>query len=179
MAGRKRKPAQQQINEGDPSKRGVHQLDKRLDSEPKAPSGLPECPKHLKGRSRSAWNFWSEQLAIMKLDKRPDGPMLEGACVAYARAVAADLILETEGLTFKDSYIDAESKEVIVLKIRKHPAVEISNRAWLLVKAFCVEFGLSPASRTRLVVDKGDKDDDAAVIAALSQPRERTLTTVN
>lgn len=106
----------------------------------------------------------------MKLDKRPDGPMLEGACVAYARAVAADLLVEEKGLLVEDRFID-DSGDVVVLKIKKNPAVEISNRAWLLVKAFCSEFGLSPVSRTRLVISKGDDGDMEALMKALREPR--------
>jgi hypothetical protein len=58
MKGRKPKPAARQIAEGDPSKRGVHKLDAKLDAEPKATRGLPPCPKHLRGRARTAWRCW-------------------------------------------------------------------------------------------------------------------------
>lgn len=170
MRGRKPKPAQQQINEGDPAKRGVHKLDQKLESEPKAVRGLPPCPEHLSGRARSAWKFFAGELAVMKLDKRPDGPMLEGACVAYARAVDADLILAEKGLVVEDKFI-ADSGDVIVLKTKKHPAVEISNRAWALLKAFCSEFGLSPVSRTRLTIPKDDDGDIEALMKALREPR--------
>lgn len=105
----------------------------------------------------------------MRLDKRPDGPMLEGTCVAYARAVQADLILDEEGILVKELFINDEG-EAIVLKVKKHPAVEISNRSWLIVRAFCSEFGLSPVSRTRLSITKEpDAEDD--LMKLLSQPR--------
>lgn len=94
----------------------------------------------------------------------------------FERAVKADLILDEEGLIVKDQTLSADGKEVIVLRIRKHPAVEISSRSWLNVKAFCSEFGLSPVSRLRLHPENdgdgdGDKMDD--LMAALSQPREK------
>ena len=79
MRGRKPKTAAQQIAEGDPSKRGVHKLDARLEAEPKATRGLPAPPQHLKGLARKAWRFWSEELEAMNLDCRPDAMMLEGA----------------------------------------------------------------------------------------------------
>lgn len=173
MRGRKPKNLRQQLAEGDPRKHGKRKLQERLDSEPRAFSGLPECPEHLTGRAEWAWNFWAEQLAVMKLDKRPDGPMLEGACIAYARAVDADLIIKTEGLLVYEKFID-DSGEVIVLKTKKHPAVDISNRAWLLVKGFCSEFGLSPVSRTRLSVEKQQSDEDSEIMKALAEPRSRT-----
>ena len=168
--GRPRKPTQQQINEGDPRQRGKKKLDQKLAAEPKAAKGLPPCPSHLKDRARAAWKFWAEELASMKLDKRPDGMMLEGACVNYARAVAADLLVEEKGLLVEDKFID-DSGEIHVLKTKKNPAVEISSRAWLLVRAFCSEFGLSPASRTRLTIPKDDSGEIDNLMKALREPR--------
>jgi len=173
VRGRKPKPVERQIAEGDPRKHGKAKLQERLRNQVKATSGLPGCPRYLRGRARSAWNFWSTELQAMKMDRRPDGPMLEGACRAYERAVKADLIVDKEGLTFAEKFIDEESGEAIILKIKKHPAVDISNRSWLIVRAFCSEFGLSPVSRMRLSPDKEDDDSaDADLMAALSQPRE-------
>ncbi len=106
----------------------------------------------------------------MDLDRRPDAMMLEGACVNFARAVEADLLLLKEGITVTESTLDQEG-EVIVLKIKKHPAVEVSSRAWSLVRAFCSEFGLSPVARTRLAIgkDTGPREDD--LMSLLMRPR--------
>ena len=94
--------------------------------------------------------------------------MLEGACVAYMRAVEADLILR-QGFTIEEPIMDKEG-EVIGMKIKNHPAVAVSNSAWKQLRAFCSEFGLSPVSRTRLTIDKpanGEKD----LMDMLSAPR--------
>lgn len=96
----------------------------------------------------------------MGLDKRPDAPMLEGACCAYGRAVQADLLLQRDGLVFSEKKRTADGKSFEVVKLRKHPAVEISARSWTLVKAFCSEFGLSPVSRTRLAIAPKQEPDD-------------------
>ncbi len=184
MRGRKPKSIELQIAEGDPRKHGVGKLEEKQKAQLKATPGLPDCPRHLKGRARHAWVFWSAELVGMKLDKRPDAMKLEGACVAYARAVDADLILEREGLTVKETYVEPESKEVIILKVKKHPAVDISNRAWLTVRAFGSDFGFDPVSRLRLSMDKQpDESSDrrAAMLKALTQPRAKAepMTTVN
>lgn len=106
----------------------------------------------------------------MGLDRRPDAQMLEGACVNYARAVEADLIVAREGIMQDISKIDDESGEVILLKSQTHPAIRVSNAAWRQVRAFCSEFGLSPVSRTRLTIEKKDAAaDDLAKL--LMQPR--------
>jgi P27 family predicted phage terminase small subunit len=104
----------------------------------------------------------------MGLDKRPDAQMLEGACVNYARAVKADLLVEVDGLTVEESSI-GDNGERTVLKIKAHPAVAISNAAWRQVRAFCGEFGLSPVSRARLAIERDTKTEDLAEI--LSRPR--------
>src|SRR5512139_1727103 len=137
--GRKPKPAARQIAEGDPSKRGVRKLDERLASEPAATKGLPACPRHLTGWARRIWKFWSEELEAMDQDRRPDAIMLEGACVNYARAVEADLQIQLDGMYIPEPIVN-KSGEVIAVKKRKHPAEQVSARAWKLVHSFCSEF---------------------------------------
>ena len=171
MRGRKPKPTARQIAEGDPRKKGVRKLREKLAAEPIATKGLPDCPRHLRGRARAAWNFWREELEGMGLDRRPDAQMLEGACVNYARAVEADLIVARDGIMLEISEIDKETGERILLKSQYHPAITVSNAAWRQVRAFCSEFGLSPVSRTRLAIEKkSDGVEDLAKI--LMQPRE-------
>ncbi len=174
MKGRKPKPAARQIAEGDPARRGVHKLEQQLAAKPKATSGLPSCPRHLKGRARYAWNFWSEELAVMKIDKRVDAMMLEGACQLYARAVRADLIIEKEGVVFTEHFINDDGKAV-PLRIKKHPAVSVSKECWLATKAFCSESGLTLMSRERLTLEAGSKggSDDDELLKALSQSRNK------
>lgn len=150
--------------------RGVHKLDAKLAAEPKAQKGLPDCPKHLKGRARAAWGFWREELEKMSLDCRPDAMMLEGACVNYAKAVQADLLVLAGGVTVEEPIIDRESGEQIGVKVKRNPADVVSNRAWMLLKGFCSEFGLSPVSRTRLTIDKKD-DGEEEMNKTLSRPR--------
>lgn len=170
MVGRKPKPAGQKRADGDTRKVGARKLEAQIAAEPKATRGLPKCPVHLRGRARAAWNLWAEELFVMNQDRRPDAMMLEGACVGYARAVEADLMVADEGLIVTESRIDDESGEVIILKRKNHPAIAISRAAWNQVRSFCGEFGLSPVSRTRLAVEK--RDDGAADLATLlSTPR--------
>ena len=160
--GQRPKPVAVQIAEGDPRKLGTHKLEQKLASEPKATLGL-ERPKHLKGLALETWNFWSEEIAIMNLDNKPDAQMLEGACIAYARAVAADQVVDLEGILVPTR--DGQ---------RAHPAISVSLKAWMQVYRFATEFGLSPVSRTRLASQKrAEPSKDLASI--LSQPREERL----
>lgn len=179
MPGRKPKPIAQQIAEGDPSHAGISRLKARKAGEPKAGKGLPDCPPHLGAKAQEAWVFLVGQLEEMDIDRRPDAPMLEGICVAYERAVKADSIIGREGLVIKRRAIlkttdknGEEKQRSVVVGQKTHPAVAISNSAWKQVKSFCMEFGLSPVSRTRLSIEKkgGEMEELNAI---LSRPRER------
>lgn len=170
MRGRKPKPLKQQISEGDPRKKGVRKLKQSLAGEPKAARGLPDCPRHLKGRARAAWAFWREELIEMNLDCRPDAMMLEGACIGYAGAVQADLIVAKEGPVLTLHTKDPQTGRWI-RKVKTNPAVTISKSSWAQVRSFCSEFGLSPVSRTRLALEKPD-NSESDLMALLSAPRE-------
>jgi P27 family predicted phage terminase small subunit len=172
MRGRKPKPTAQQVAEGDPRKLGVHRLEQKLEAEAKGPRGLPKCPPHLKGLARKAWRFWSEELVHMNIDCRPDALMLEGACIAYQAAIDAYETIQKQGPLVAKRILDPETSKLVVSNVKPHPAVAQGNAAWMLLKAFASEFGLSPVSRTRLAIEKPAAGEDD-LLEILSQPRER------
>lgn len=176
MRGRKPKPISRQIAEGDPRKKGVHKLNEQLAAEPKASRGLPDCPRHLKGRARAAWNFWRAELEAMNLDSRPDAMMLEGACVSYARAVEADLQVAAWGITIEEQRYDNDEGELTVMSAKTNPAIAVSNDAWRQVRSFCSDFGFSPVSRTRLAIEKKDPAEQT-LAELLAQPRQASKAT--
>jgi len=190
LRGRKPKPGARAQQDGDTRKIGAHKLREKIAAEPKSSGGLPTCPPHLDARARAAWEFWRAELAAMGLDSSPDAQMLEGACVAYESAVWAyeqikqygRLLLKKEKVTkmVNDPATGqlVPSEEMVVTGFYVNPAVRISKDAWMQVRAFCSEFGLSPVSRTRLAVEKQSSAmEDLAEI--LSQPRvPRQTTTV-
>jgi P27 family predicted phage terminase small subunit len=150
--------------------KGKHKLEEQLAAEPKASRGLPPCPEYLVGRARDAWAFWSHELELMDLDRRPDGPMLEGVCIAYDAAIACYETIKTQGRFIAKKALDPKTRTLVVIDVRAHPAVRQGNQALALMKGFCSEFGLSPVSRTRLAVDKMD-DGEADLWELLRQPR--------
>jgi P27 family predicted phage terminase small subunit len=166
---RKPKSLRIQIAEGDPRKHGVRKLQELAQREPQPERGLPSCPDHLQGIARDAWHFWSEQLAEMKIDNRPDAMMLEGACVNYARAVRADALVNAAGETIEEPILNKEGV-VVGTKVKKNPAVEVANAAWRHVRGFCSDFGFSPAARTRISLEKPDTSEQD-FLKLLSEPR--------
>jgi P27 family predicted phage terminase small subunit len=172
MNGRKPKPIARQLSEGDPRKKGKRKLQERLAAEPKATRGLPNCPHHLRGRARAAWNFWREELRALGLDFRPDAMMLEGACVGYARAVQADLMLAAAGLLIEQPILDAAGKQAGV-RLKAHPLVAVSHSSWKLFKGFASEFGLSPVARLRLAIESDSGEGE--LLSILSRPRQQKI----
>jgi P27 family predicted phage terminase small subunit len=168
--GRKAKPISLQIAEGDPRKRGKHKLLEVRESQPRAARGLPDCPPHLSGRARTAWNFLKEQLESMDLDRRPDALALEGGCLAYATAIAAEETLSAEGCITTEPV--TKGGQVVGTIRRTHPATRVRNAAWARFTQFCDRFGLSPQAREHLSIEPaGDPTHDLMQI--LSAPRVR------
>jgi P27 family predicted phage terminase small subunit len=77
---------------------------------------------------------------------------LEGACVSYACAIEAELIVEREGIIIDEPFFYQGKGLSGTSRQKKHPAVTIAKTAWSLMRAFCCEFGLTPLSRTRLTI---------------------------
>jgi len=135
---------------------------------PSGSRGLPKCPRHLKGRARSAWNFLKSELEAMDLDYRPDTLALESGCLAYQAAVEAEELLIREGFTVEEPIV---RKGVIVGSARRsHPANRIRNAAWARFQSFCDRFGLSPKAREAISIQKAD-NSDLDLMAILAQPR--------
>lgn len=176
IRGRRPKPLRVQAAEGDPRQRGKKKLQARLKAEPSATKGLGPCPRHLHGRARGAWLFWAAELDHMGLASRPDGLLLTGACVSYARAIEMDLLLEKEGCIVEESELIGEgaAAKLVVTKRKPHPGVAISASHWRAVRLFCSEFGLSPVSRTRLAPKSPDDGQAASdeLARLLSTPRK-------
>src|SRR5260370_12224054 len=71
MRGRKPKPTEQQVAEGDPRKLGVHRLEQKLKAEAKGSCGLPKCPAPLKGLARKACPVCPPHLSHLTLSLLP------------------------------------------------------------------------------------------------------------
>lgn len=175
MKGRKPKPLQQRLAEGAGHRLGVHVLDDKIGALPRPARGLPGPPRHLTGVAREQWLAWKQDLECMQMDFRADAAILEGACVNYARALAADEILKRTGCQITEEMWDRTRKrKKLGTRLRNHPAVAVSHAAWRNVAAFCAELGLTLASRQRLSIDPNASDGSRdELMELLSAPREK------
>lgn len=141
MKGRPPKPTALKLIQG------TARPDRINKREPK-PKGAPVCPAHLDQVARNEWRRVVPELVRLGVIARIDSTTLAAYCQNYSRWVAAELELEKHGgLT----YIGDTGM------IRKHPAVGIAHDAMAAMKAFAVEYGLTPASRARV---HGSKEED-------------------
>lgn len=121
-------------------------------------------PAHLRPRAKRLWKALVEQLDALGLMTKVDGAALEGCCMAYDRAVEADKVIARKGLIF-----DVVKDGVVVMSYQR-PEIAISQNAWKQYRAFCSDFGLTPASRGKLALPAPEASADP-LEAALAAPR--------
>lgn len=145
MRGRKPKPTQLKVLEGNPGKRPLNA------AEPQPRPERPTCPRWLLPEAKREWRRIVPELARLGLLTIVDRAALAAYCQAYARWRQA----EEELARLKNTVMATPSGYVQQL-----PQVTISQKERQLMKAFLTEFGLTPASRTRLSVEPpGDESE--------------------
>ena len=165
MAGRRPKPTALKELAGNPGKRAMNR------NEPKF-SGLPTCPPHLDKAAKTEWKRISKELSAVGLLTAVDRAALAAYCQCWSRWVAAEESIRETSLVVKS----AKSGYPI-----QNPFVAIANTALDLMKKFLTEFGLTPASRSRLSVDadKSSADPFSQFMKSLGAEDSNVATTDN
>lgn len=133
--GRPRIPTHLKIVAGNRGKRRLP-----IETEPQPEKVAPPCPKHIQGEARKEWRRASKQLLEMNILTKVDRAALAAYCQAWARWVDAEKRLQDEPMVFKSP----NGYPVI------SPYWVIANKAMEQIHRFLIEFGFSPASRTRI-----------------------------
>lgn len=143
--------------------------------EPRLPATVPDCPERLTGERRQTWEAASELLEEMNVLTVADGLALEllADLVSRYRALA-DTIAE-HGETY--SYVSANGATI------RQPVPEVSILASVTKQMVGLmdRFGLSPAARTRLTMERGFtplNEDEVLAWRLLKDPRGRKPATV-
>lgn len=140
------KPTKLKILEGNRGRRPIT-------PEPEPPKGAPKMPQGMPERAKTLWKRLVFELDALNLITVVDGAALEGAVVAYAHATKADRAVERiQGDISKAERSGAGSEKLQHLYYRLSMQNAASKKAWTQYRSFCVEFGLTPSSRTRLTV---------------------------
>ena len=146
MVGRKPKPTNLKIVTGNPGKRPLN------DREPKPKAAIPESPSHLSRRAKAEWRRVSKELKTLGLLTRLDRAALAAYCEAWATWVEASEKVQETGRVIR-----APSGYPVI-----NPYVSIANKALNQMYRFMTEFGMTPASRSRLSVSADEERTDPA-----------------
>ncbi|MGM0583285.1 MAG: phage terminase small subunit P27 family [Pseudomonadota bacterium] len=135
--GRKPKPTALKKAAGNPGKRALNH------AEPQPPEGLPSCPPHLSDVAKEEWERVAQALHDMGVLSVVDRAGLAAYCQAYGRWVEAE-----EKLREGPPLIRTPSGHV-----QQSPWMGIANKQLELMGRYMAEFGMTPASRSRVAAN--------------------------
>ena len=142
--GRKPKPTGIKELEGNPGKRPLNK------NEPKPKAKAPTCPKWLEDEAKNEWRRTAKQLEGLGILTEVDMTAFAGYCQAYARWKEAEEFITKHGAIVKTP--SGYWQQV--------PQVSIAQTYLRIMNRFCEQFGLTPSSRSRIIADNGNSDDD-------------------
>ena len=148
MSGPTRKPFQLRSVEGG---RGHH---RPMVPDLEAPRGGLIAPPGLSKEERAAWEQHVVWLEDLKIDSRVDAGELLLAITHFVRARRADRVIARKGLTYKCETANGEM-------IRPRPEIRISAESTRLYNLIIGKFGMSPADRAKLSLDRPGEEDGA------------------
>ena len=145
--GRKPIPTALKLARGNPGKRPINKHEPRPDVK------LPTCPRHLQGEARKEWRRMGRKLLAHGLMTDLDVRAFELYCLTYER--------------FLDAYEKMKQHGLVVLSPNKFPVqspyLAIINRCQTQIERLLLEFGMTPGSRSRVVISEpGDDSAEAA-----------------
>lgn len=141
-------PTKLKIARGNPGKRPLNEREPQPAVEP------PAMPAWLSPAAKAEWKRIVPELIRLGLLAKIDRAALTAYCQAVAELEIATQTLDVEGRVCRMPILN-NAGEVIGERLKAHPCVAQMNAASQRVKALIQEFGLTPASRSR--VQAGDK----------------------
>ena len=139
-AGRKPKPTNIKILEGNPGKRKLNE------HEPQPQRKAPPCPKWLEPEAKKEWRRLAKTLEAMGVLTDADMAAFAGYCQAYARWKEAEERITDRGLVIRTP--SGYPQQV--------PYISIAQQYLKLMQQFAEQFGLTPAARSRIIAGNGE-----------------------
>ncbi len=134
MRGRRPKPTRLKVLTGNPGKRPLNQ------DEPRPEVAIPDCPQELGPVAQREWNRLAGELAGLRILTNLDRAALAAYCGAYALWAEATEAIQKYGAMIKSpSGFPVQS-----------PYLAVANRQAEIMMRIASEFGLTPASRSRI-----------------------------
>jgi P27 family predicted phage terminase small subunit len=132
------------VLKGNPTKKPLPE------NEPIFEEKMPSCPGHLDKVGKKEWKRILKLLKSAGVVTAADTATVAAYCECYSRWIDASTRLSTTGLVVRTpNGFPVQS-----------PYLNIVNRALDQMKAFAVELGITPSSRTKVSTVGGDKKED-------------------
>lgn len=100
----------------------------------------PSCPSHLEGEARAEWERIAPELTRLGVIARIDRSALAAYCLTWATTVEMEQDIAENGRTQTSEKGWSQQR----------PEVSMLNAAYQTMHRYLTEFGLTPASRTRV-----------------------------
>lgn len=147
MRGRKPTPTALKVLRGNPGKRRLNQ------DEPTPELAIDAVPPDsLTKPGKIEWRRLAPILGRLGMLTETDTDALVGYCEAYANWRQAQQKIHQFGMVIKAK----DPKQLPVIS----PYVRIAHNAMNQMRAFLVEFGMTPSSRSRIKVTRRDQSTD-------------------
>jgi P27 family predicted phage terminase small subunit len=111
---------------------------------------IPSCPSHLDAEAKKEWHRLSKDLYALGLLTKIDRDALAAYCQCYSRWVEAEQKLRETGMVVK-----APTGYPML-----NPYLSVIHKTLNHMQAFLGEFGLTPASRSRIHARPPEQKDD-------------------
>ncbi len=137
------KPTALKLLQGNPGKRAINAR------EPKPRGAIARCPDWLDEEGKACWKRLIPELKRMGVITCVDVDALCNYCDSWSRWKRAVLFLQKNGDVYTIKNPDGTAKFIAQL-----PQVAIARNLLAALLGFQREFGMTPASRSRIVVEQ-------------------------
>lgn len=131
----------------------------------------PEMPKGLSPVARREWKYMSRVLFDNGVLTGVDRQCLATYCEAVAKKERANKEMQASGGEVIAVYMTGKDGERLFLRMETNPWWKVWVEACKMEKACLVEFGLTPASRSRLKLPTKPKEDEFDKVMGKRTPR--------
>ncbi len=146
-----RKPTALKIIEGERHKDRINK------NEPKPVPKAPAIPAFIDSIAKAEWKRLGPQLEALGVLTKIDGVAFATLCQLVSRFIAIEAKITPDTLLV-DKIVVTKKGEVFTEK-KPTPLVNMSLQTAQQIRAFCSEFGVTPAGATKIIVPRAQTKD--------------------
>lgn len=158
MAGRKRKPDHLKLVSG------TAQPCRMNPDAPKGSADLPSAPDWLSARAAEIFDGLVVIIGQMGIASSSDTAMLAMAASRLEEVEICTALIEDGGRTFVSNVTYDDEGRLSSQQIKGHPVVAQRSEAMRHAQSLLVEFGLSPAARSKVSANVPDEQNPFAAL---------------